>query len=118
MPLALDLFGASFHLVQSREGHFQVGRLNGLQKAGNHSLIDPISPHRLAGSRSKLRMELVTFVHQQRVIALIANAHTSATGATQDDPLQERWSLSHGSSVLFCAPGAIVIQLSLVAQKL
>jgi len=60
----------------------------------------------------------VTFVHQHRAIALIANAHAPATGATQDHSLQKRWSLSNRSSVLFCPPGAIVIQLPLVAQKL
>src|SRR6266851_5832623 len=118
LPLVIDLLGTGLHLVQSREGYFQVGRFNGLQKAGNHSLIDAISSHGLAGSCGKLRMELVTFVHQHRAIALIANAHASATGATQDDPLQERWSFSNRSSVLFCPPGAIVIQLPLVAQKL
>src|SRR5712692_5218299 len=118
LPLVIDLPGTGLHLVQSREGYFQVGGLDGLQKAGNHHLIDPISAHGLAGSCSKLRMELVTFVHQQGAVALIANAHASATGATQDDPLQERWTLAHGSSVLFCTPGAIVIQLPLIAQKL
>src|SRR6266851_539187 len=118
LQLVIDLFGTGFHLLQSREGHFQVGRLDGLQKAGDHRLINPISAHGLAGSRSQLRMELVTFIHQQGTIALIANTHTSATGATQDDPLQERWSLSNRSPVLLCTPGAIVIQLPLIAQKL
>src|SRR5439155_9461303 len=96
------LFGTGFHLIERRKSYFQMGRLNGLQKTGNHSLIDAISPHGLAGSRGELRMELVTFVHQQRAIALIANAHAPATGATQDNPLQKRWSLSNRSSVLFC----------------
>ena len=117
LPLVIDLPGTGFHLVQSREGHFQVGRLNSLQKAGNHGLIDAISPHGLAGSRGELRMELVTFVHQQGAIALIPNAHASATRATQDDPLQERWSLSNRASVLLSTPGAIVIELPLIAQE-
>src|SRR5258708_2408573 len=118
LPLVIDLLGTSFHLVEGREGYFQVGGLNGLQKAGNHSLIDPISPHGLAGSRGELRVELVTFVHQQGTIALIPNTHAPTTGATQDNPLQERRSFSNCSSVLFCPPGAVVIELPLIPQKL
>src|SRR6266496_6682423 len=38
LPLVIDLPGAGLHLVQSRESYFQVGGLNGHQKAGNHSL--------------------------------------------------------------------------------
>ncbi len=95
-----------------------MGGLDGLQKAGDHSLINTISPHGLTGSRGQLRMELVTFVHQQGAIALIPNAHAPATGATQDDPLQERRSLSNRSSVLFGPPGPIVIELTLIAQEM
>src|SRR6266568_1712042 len=90
LPLVIDLFGTGFHLVQSRESHFQVGGLEGLQKAGDHSLINAIATHGLAGSRGQLRVELVTFVHQQGAIALIPNTHAPATGATQENPLQER----------------------------
>jgi len=94
-----------------------VGGLNRLQKADNHSLIDTIPPHGLARSRSEWRMELVTFVHQQRAIALVANAHTSATGATQDNALQKRRPLSNRSSVLLSTPGAVVIELPLIVLK-
>src|SRR6266566_7506754 len=118
LPLLIDLFSTDFHLVQSREGHFQVGGLEGLQKAGDHGLINAIATHGLAGSRGQLRVELVTFVHQQGPITLIPNTHAPATGATQDNPLQERRSLSNRSSVLFCPPGPVVIELPLVPQKL
>ena len=87
MPLLIDQLGAGFQRIKSRESHLQVGRLDRLQKALNHSLINPISAQRLAGFSGKLPVGLVTFVHQQRAIALIANAHPSATGATQDNPL-------------------------------
>src|SRR6266571_6196365 len=110
LPLVIDLPGSAFHLVQSREGHFQMGRLDGFQKAGDHRLINAVSPHGLAGACGQLRMELMTFIHQHRAIALIANAHASATGAAQDDPLQERRSLAYRSSVLFCSPGPVVIE--------
>jgi hypothetical protein len=115
--LVINLFGASFHLVQSRKSHFQMGGLNDLQKACDHSLIHTISPHGLASSRGELRMELVTFVHQQGAIALIANAHASATRAAQDDALQERRPLSNRSSVLLSTPGAVIVELPLVVQK-
>src|SRR3989440_1937194 len=117
LPLVIDLLGVGFHPVQGREGHFQVGGLDGLQKARNYGLINTISPHGLTSSSSELRMKLVTFVHQQGAIALIPNAHASATRATQDDPLQERRSLSNRSSMLLSAPGAIVIELPLIAQE-
>jgi hypothetical protein len=115
--LVIDLLGAGFYPVQSREGHFQVGRLNGLQKRLFHGLIDAISPHGWAGSRGELRMELVTFVQKPRAIALIPNAHASAARATQDDPLQERRPLSNRASMLLSTPGAIVIKLPLIAQE-
>jgi hypothetical protein len=115
--LVIDLLGAGFHPVQSREGHFQVGRLNGFQKAGDHGLIDAISAHGLAGARGELRMELVTFVHQQGAIALIPNTHAPAARATQDDPLQERRPLSNRASMLLSTPGAIVLELALIAQE-
>src|SRR6266700_1652972 len=118
VPLVLDVFGTSFHLIERRKSHRKLGRLNGLQKTGDDRLVNPVPPHGLAGARGQLRMELVAFIHQHRAIALIANAHASATGATQDDPLQERRPLPHGSSVLFCTPGPVVIQLPLVVQKL
>src|SRR6266704_348847 len=118
VPLVLDVFGTSFHLIERRKSHRKLGRLNGLQKTGDDRLVNPVPPHGLAGARGQLRMELVAFIHQHRAIALIANAHASATGATQDDPLQERRPLPHGSSVLFCPPGPVVIQLPLVVQKL
>src|SRR6266699_1930235 len=118
LPLVIDLPGSGFHLVQCREGHFQMCRLDGLQNAGDHRLINAVSPHGLAGACGQLRMELMTFIHQHRAIALIANAHASATGAAQDDPLQERRSLAYRSSVLFCSPGPVVIELPLVVQKL
>src|SRR5260221_8299987 len=50
LPLVIDLPGTGLHLVQSREGYFQVGRLDGLQKAGDHGLINAIAAHGLAGS--------------------------------------------------------------------
>jgi hypothetical protein len=118
LPLVINLFGAGFHLVQSREGHFQMGGLDGFQKALGHRLVDAISSHGLAGSCSELRMELVTFVHQQGAIALIANAHASSTRATQDNALQERRPFSNRSSVLFCPPSAVIVELTLIAQKL
>src|SRR5437588_701508 len=118
VPLVLDLFGTSFHLIERCKSHLQMGRLNGLQKTGDDRLVNPVPPHGLAGACGQLRMELVAFIHQHRAIALIANAHASATGAAQDDPLQERRSLPHGSSVLFCSPGPVVIELPLVVQKL
>jgi hypothetical protein len=118
LPLLIDLFGAGFHLIQSREGHFQMGGLDSFQKALGDRLIDAISSHSLAGSCGELRMELVTFVHQQGAIALIANAHASATRATQDNALQERRPFSNGSSVLFCSPGPVIVELTLIVQKL
>src|SRR6266571_2498926 len=118
LPLLIDLFGTRFQRIERGESHLQMGRLDRLQKALHHRLINPISSQRLAGFGGKLSVGLVTFVHQQRAIALIADAHPSATGATQDDPLQERWSLSNGPTMVFRTPGAVIIELPLVAQEL
>src|SRR3989441_1015011 len=118
LPLALHLPGAGFQRIKRRESHLQVGRLDGLQKALHHGLINPISSQRLAGFGGELPVGLVTFVHQQRAIPLVANAHPSATGTTQDDPLQERWPLANGPTMVFSAPGAVIIELPLVAQEL
>ena len=81
-------------------------------------MINPISSQRLAGFAGKLPVGLVTFVHQQRAIALVADTHPSATGATQNNPLQERWPLSNGPTMVFRTPGPVIIELSLVAQEL
>src|SRR2546426_1055556 len=118
VPLLIDLLGAGFQRIERGESHLQVGRLDRLQKALNYSLINPISSQCLAGFGGKLPVGLVTFVHQQRAIPLIADAHPSATGATQNNPLQERWPLSNGPTMVFRAPGAVIIELSLVAQEL
>src|SRR5258708_6108384 len=118
LPLLIDLPGTRFQRIERRESYLQMGGLNGLQKALHHSLIDPISAHGLAGFGGQLPVGLVTFVQQQRAIALIAYAHPSATGATQDNPLQQRWPLANGSTMVFSPPGAVIVELPLVAQQL
>ena len=95
-----------------------MGRLDRLQKAVNYSLINPISSQRLAGFAGQLPVGLVTFVHQQRAIAKVSDTHPSATGATHNNPLQERWPLSNGPTMVFRTPGPVIIELSLVAQEL
>src|SRR6266487_1377350 len=117
MPLLIRLLGTRFHLIKCRERHLQMSRLDGFQKRLFHGLVYTISSHGLTGFPGELRMNLMTFIHQQRAIALIPNAHASATGATQDDSLQERRALTNDSSMLFGTPGAVVIELALVAQK-
>ena len=118
MPLLIGLPGTCFHLSKRRECHLQVGRLDGLQKRLHDSLINAISPHGLAGFPGELRMDLVTLIHQQRPVALIANGHASATGATQHNALQERWTFPNCSSMLLSTPGAVIVELPLVTQKL
>src|SRR6266702_6006506 len=118
LPLLIDLLGTRFDQVQRRESHFQVGRLDGFQKGMHDSLIDAISPHRLAGFRAQLRMSLIALVDQQRSLPLRANTHPSATGATQDDPLHERWPFANRASMLFRPPGTVIVELSLIAQEL
>src|SRR6266849_1049844 len=118
VPLLIGLPGTCFHLSKRREGYLQVGRLDGLQETLDHGLINAISPHGLAGFPGELRMDLVTFVHQQRAIALIANRHAPATRAAQDNALQERWTFTNRSSMLLSTPGAVIVELPLVAQKL
>src|SRR5262249_11555959 len=118
LPLALDLLGTGFQRIEGRECDLQMSRLNGFQKALHDSAIDPIAAHGLAGFRAKLPVGLVTLVHQQRAIALIANAHPTATGAAQDNPLQQRRTFANRSAMLFSPPGPVIIELTLIGQEL
>ena len=118
VPLALDLPGAGFQRIERGESYLQMGGLDGLQERLHHGLIDTVSSHGLAGFPGQLRMDLVTFVHQQGAVARISNGHPSATGSTQDDSLQKRWPLTDRATVLFGTPGAVIVELALIVQKL
>src|SRR6266480_7466479 len=117
-PLLIDLPGTRLKLPKGSQRDFQVCRLDGFQEALLHCLVNAISPHGLTGLGRQLGMSLATFVDQQRAIALIPDAHASPTGATQDDPLQQRWAFTHGSAMFTRIRGPVVSELLLVSSKL